>query len=82
MDFHLGDRVHWISEKRSGIIIDLLDYEGESAGTIGVLMDDAREVKSIRACECRTYTPTPTKWEDELEDYGDGCYGWPRSDCY
>lgn len=81
-DFHLGDRVTWLPEKRIGIIIDLLDYEGGDSGMIGVFMDNGREIRSINANECLVFKAIPTRWEDELEDYGDGVYGWPKSDCY
>lgn len=88
-DFHLGDRVEWLTQRRltidggetyrAGIIIDLLDYEGSRRGVVGVLFDNPREMQSIPAIECRL--ATRPNWEDEY-DWDPDRLGFPPSDVY
>ncbi len=75
MDFRLGDRVYWISERAVAIIIDLLEYDGEARGHIGLLIEKTKESRTVLARACRPHTV-----EDLFEDY-DGP-GFPPSDCY
>lgn len=81
VDFHLGDRVMWITERQSGIIIDLLDYEGENIGMIGVLFDDTKEFQSLKARDCELYSP-PDPVDDIDRWIANGGVGFPPSDCY
>jgi hypothetical protein len=80
VDFHLGDRVMWITERQPGIIIDLLDYEGENIGMIGVLLN-TKEFRSLKARDCEIYNP-PVPTSDLDQWIKDGNIGFPPSDCY
>lgn len=81
IDFHLGDRVMWITEREPGIVIDLLDYEGENMGMIGVLLSSTKEFRSLKARDCELYNPSDPV--DELDQWiEDGNIGFPPSDCY
>lgn len=81
VDFHLGDRVMWITEREPGIIIDLLDYEGERVGMIGVFLVDKKEFKSLKARDCELHTPPDPV--DEIDQWiKNGGVGFPPSDCY
>jgi hypothetical protein len=64
-DFHLGDRIFWIPSCRIGIIIDLLDYEGERLGIIGVMLDTPKEFKSLDAIECNRFEPSTYESADD-----------------
>lgn len=55
MDFHLGERVLWVVQKETAIIINLLDYEGNDRGLIGILLDSTRHVFSVKADTCISY---------------------------
>jgi len=66
VDFHLGDRVMWVTQKETGIVIDLLDYEGEDQGLIGVLLDSTKQAHHVSAKECTPYERPPSSWMDDL----------------
>lgn len=81
VDFHLGDKVMWITERELGIIIDLLDYEGEDVGMIGVLLDASKEFRHLKARDCELHIPADPI--DEIDDWiKRGGAGFPPSDCY
>jgi len=67
VDFHLGDRVMWVARKETGIVIDLLDYEGEDQGLIGVLLDSTKQVHHVSAKDCVPYEQPPPSWKDGLD---------------
>ena len=81
VDFYLGDCITWITEKETGIIIDLLDYEGEEAGIVGIILDETKKFELIKACDCELYSP-PDPLEELDEWLAAGNVGFPRSDYY
>lgn len=80
-DFHLGDRVMWITERETGIIIDLLDYEEKKIGLIGVILDSTKEFRQLKARDCKLYSfPDPLKELNEWLEQGNNSF--PPGDCY
>lgn len=83
-DFRLGDRIMWLPQKETAIIIDLLEYDGERRGMIGILLDTSKEMHAAAAKECVLYQPEPEPDPLEVIDawLANGGQGFPQSDCY
>lgn len=75
MDFRLGDKVCWMPKKAAAIVMDLLEYDGEDRGHIGILIEKTKESHTVLARECKPYAI-----DDLFRDH-DGP-GFPPSDCY
>ena len=81
MDFHLGDRIFWLPHKKAGIIIDLLEYDCERKGKVGILLDETKVRHTVEASKCVLYDP-PQRLDPEIDELIDHYGGFPPSDVY